>query len=383
MATSPSETGGASLALLGIGLMVISRFVFTSMIICVKLWRVWEWPAFCMTGYSFLGAALSFGVVLAWTQPDLPERRAVKWVLLRGFSGAANFMLQSLAVEFGAPLGDIATLTSINMVLAALLGFVALGEKPHPLHVGALLCSIAGATLIAKPEFLFGRREAASAYMWIGYLMALGAGFFQACLFVASRKSAKVRVQWHGVSAMSQTGVVFLIYPFMVNQLSDSILVTSKFTTEMAAWIAPMCLGAMLATTLQSRAAKLSPAAISAVINTSSSMSSGYFAQVMFFDTPPDLPTVCGAVLMLIGVCIVIMLRVHEARGAKRQPQAPTLPVQETDETPAADDDETQSLSSYIASEFSGISPSSKLTGARQRRGSSTAEAQVVGALAM
>eukprot|EP00929_Paragymnodinium_shiwhaense_P026187 TRINITY_DN15619_c0_g1_i3.p1 TRINITY_DN15619_c0_g1~~TRINITY_DN15619_c0_g1_i3.p1 ORF type:complete len:348 (+),score=64.21 TRINITY_DN15619_c0_g1_i3:45-1088(+) len=343
----------------------------------------WEWPAFCMTGYSFLGAALSFGVVLAWTQPDLPERRAVKWVLLRGFSGAANFMLQSLAVEFGAPLGDIATLTSINMVLAALLGFVALGEKPHPLHVGALLCSIAGATLIAKPEFLFGRREAASAYMWIGYLMALGAGFFQACLFVASRKSAKVRVQWHGVSAMSQTGVVFLIYPFMVNQLSDSILVTSKFTTEMAAWIAPMCLGAMLATTLQSRAAKLSPAAISAVINTSSSMSSGYFAQVMFFDTPPDLPTVCGAVLMLIGVCIVIMLRVHEARGAKRQPQAPTLPVQETDETPAADDDETQSLSSYIASEFSGISPSSKLTGARQRRGSSTAEAQVVGALAM
>merc|ERR1712216_810155 len=81
-----------------------------------------------------------------------------------------------------------------------------------------------------------------------------------------------------------------------------------------------MCFGAMLATSLQSRAAKMSPAAVSAVINTSSSMFSGYFAQVVFFDTLPDVTTVCGAVLMLVGVCIVILLRMQEVKSASDSP---------------------------------------------------------------
>ncbi|MDP6560300.1 MAG: phospholipid carrier-dependent glycosyltransferase, partial [Candidatus Binatia bacterium] len=48
------------------------------------------------------------------------EPRHCIWVLLRGLSGSANLTLSVMAVRNGAPLGDVAALTSINMVVAAL-----------------------------------------------------------------------------------------------------------------------------------------------------------------------------------------------------------------------------------------------------------------------
>merc|ERR1712232_732749 len=113
--------------------------------------------------------------------------------------GAANFLFQALSVRAGTPLGDVATFTSINMVIAAFLGRVFLGEALWFVHVIALFSSFGGAVLISKPVFIFGGAGGAD-NGWaasVGYLLALAAGFSQAAQFVCSRKSPVCSLLYH------------------------------------------------------------------------------------------------------------------------------------------------------------------------------------------
>ena len=50
-----------------------------------------------------------------------------------------------LSVIVGAAPGDVAALTSIDIIAAALLGLVFLGERVSILHLFALILSVAGA----------------------------------------------------------------------------------------------------------------------------------------------------------------------------------------------------------------------------------------------
>ena len=56
------------------------------------------------------------------------DRKEIKWVLLRGLFGSSNNVLSVCAALAGAPMGSIGVLSSVNTVVAALLGRVVLGE---------------------------------------------------------------------------------------------------------------------------------------------------------------------------------------------------------------------------------------------------------------
>merc|ERR1711879_1036649 len=117
-------------------------------------------------------------------------------------------------------------------------------------------------------------------------------------------------------------------------------------------------------------------------IFTSMNMSLCFAAQVLLHHDVPTLLSLIGAGMLLLGVALMALARsLYSAAAAPMPPQVDTSGqhsevdkrITKTDPTLTGADEEAEdneSLASFIASEFSGLSPSSLRGGstARQRR---------------
>ena len=79
----------------------------------------------------------------------------------------------------------------VDIIAAAFLGLIFLGETINYLHFIALFLSAVGAIFISQPEFLFGSKGHEN---HLGSLLALLSGFFQAASFICARKSQHISV---------------------------------------------------------------------------------------------------------------------------------------------------------------------------------------------
>lgn len=160
---------------------------------------------------AILGTAIIFlGCILAcymWSKGELSKlaRRQWVWVVVRGICGTLTYILILLATIVGAPLGDASALQSINVVAAALLGRVFLGESLRALHICALAFSVIGAIIVSKPQALFGAAPADDAAL-LGYVLALLAGTASGGTFIAARKSQDVHPLIMTMSVCFQEG---------------------------------------------------------------------------------------------------------------------------------------------------------------------------------
>merc|ERR1719401_3277471 len=110
-----------------------------------------------------------------------------------------------------------------------------------------------------------------------------------------------------------------------------------------------------------SAGAKWCPAAASATLSNAAGMVSAYIAQVVLFGMVPKPITLAGAALMLASIVAMALARGPQPRAQDAAPVA--LPhragelregVPEAEPSVSAqDDDENESLASFIASEFS------------------------------
>merc|ERR1719162_1797649 len=115
-----------------------------------------------------------------------PTLKQWKWLFLMSVFGFLSFLFSVLAIRLGASPGDVASLQSVNLVVAAVLGRLFLNERLGPAHLVSLLCSVCGAVLISKPEFIFGGsdEEAGGASARFGLVFAPISGFFLGSAFV-------------------------------------------------------------------------------------------------------------------------------------------------------------------------------------------------------
>ena len=83
-------------------------------------------------------------------------------------------------------MGSVGALSSVNTIVAALLGHFALGEDFSRLHLVALLLAMGGAVLIWDPDTM-----GTSDPKVLGNALALLGGCCAGCMTIASRKAGK------------------------------------------------------------------------------------------------------------------------------------------------------------------------------------------------
>jgi len=330
------------------------------------------------------------------------------WCLLRGFFGTSAFALHVVSIIAGAPVGDTSALLSVNVVFAAVLGRIFLKEPLRALHAIALIASVTGAVLVSRPESLLGSSSSSAAGIpWLGYGCALLSGVLIAGGLIAARKSEGIPYKCMLVSVFAQEAVLFwaLMLTGLFGDTSLPILETDLTTPLLMCAAVLFC--NVFATLMINEGGRLCPAAASSTIFTSVNLLCSYIAQVTLLDEMPQLMTLIGVALMLLAVVLMALARwlynepkqsdeltqgssatselASDTSGSTCAHQA-ALTNERSDGSTCVGDDrqaaltngrsggqapteesESESLASFIASEFSGLSDKD-MTGARQRR---------------
>lgn len=316
-----------------------------------------EWPFYRMQVVAVLviglliAGHLTVNVLLG--RAALPKWNMARWVVGRAVCTAGASLLSLVAVRLGAPIGDVASLGSVNTVAAALLGRLFLGEALERAHVVGLACSIAGATLIGVSglERLDGRA-------FLGYPLAVLAGFAQALQFVFARKSRGVPAQ-----------LLSVVGSFVLSSMSAVLVATNMvedYTFESASeapwqavqWLATLGALLLISTSSTSTGGQMCPAAVSATLSTGAGMVSGYAVQALFFAAPVGWLSLLGASLMLASMLFMASSRVRPV--ATEQPeQSEPEPSFELASQEALDDgtDTISSFASFMSAEFAAVAP--------------------------
>jgi len=256
---------------------------------------------------GFVGGSISLvllaGLHLSGELASLPPDQW-RLIWMRGALGMSTYISSILAAAAGAPLGDVSALGSSNIVVAAILGAIILGEKLKAVHVTVMLFSIIGAVLISQPEtFLNGSDDGDRP--WLGYALALLSGALSGSLFIALRKSASINPLILTCSVMLQEGICMSLLPWtglVSDKPLDRILIRPGRTAALALVTGVNLFAACICT---SAGAQLCPARISSTISTCVSMTLSYVAQVALHGQQPSAQTITGALLMTAAVGVM------------------------------------------------------------------------------
>lgn len=369
---------------LGTFLMVVQGIMLTAFMAVIAHVKERGWPDFTFVAINNAMSTFTVAAALAITRTSCPPPPERKWVALVGNFAALSTLAIIFAVRLGTPLGDIAALTSLNGVTAALLGRVFLGEPLRWAHCLALASSCAGALLVSRPAAVFGGTTSPN---WLGYILAPLSGFFDACILICCRKSANTPTWWHTISFTCQCGVLSLALPH--TPFASNVPIKSVDVPWLAGTL--VLLMAMLdlsGMAMFSLGAQWCPAGASATVDTATRMICGYATQVLFFGNSLEPLSAIGAGLMILGVVTMAKVRHPDEAAADAGAQASESSTQEPELAEAAsvstapdrEDSETESLASFIALEFVGGAPK-----VRQRRPGADASlppAQMLGVVA-
>jgi len=332
--------------------MMVNGVLGVAMVVSGKLLQEINWPFFRLMAVSSAMIVLCIAAGIFRASLPLPSLDQAKWLVFRGMFGAATFLLQISAVRIGASPGDAAALASINTILAALFGRAFLGEQLKWVHGIAVLCSASGAVFISKPSVLFGGSETDISTRWLGFLVAAASGMTQAFVFISARKSSKSSLMFLNASPAFFCVLAFTcvpLTPFVNDSSWDPVVRSPGMAVGIVAAFFLIQFGAM---TTNSAASTWCPAAISATVNTGSKMVSSYVAQAILFDKAPDLISLFGASLMLCAVLIMAVARLPGRQPASSDIVKPAAEQAEVSGRGGTDDEDNESLASFIAAEF-------------------------------
>mmetsp|Transcript_69868 Transcript_69868/g.197080 ORF Transcript_69868/g.197080 Transcript_69868/m.197080 type:complete len:392 (+) Transcript_69868:85-1260(+) len=319
------------------------------------------WPYWRINAFSCVLASIVLAGQLAWQRPPMPHLWQAKWIFLEGLFGSIDWCVGIVAVQIGVSPGDVAALTSINIVASAMLGRMFLNETLRWQHGVAVIMSTCGAVLISQPSFVFGSTDTARAPA-IGYLAAITAGVFQAGFFVTSRKAADVHVDILSLSSMLISAVFCAVLP-CTNLVTDADLgIMWASPPEGVGWIGVIFVTSWCSATFGCTGATMCPAAVSAAVYAASSMLFGYLAASCLLGSRPSVVTISGAVLMFSAV---VVMAVFQPADAKLRTVVEALvgddwsPASSASTREVVEEDELdESFASFAASELSEFWPS-------------------------
>ena len=110
-----------------------------------------------------------------------PQRGLLLWRGIFGFSALSCFYFSIVRL----PLADANVFQYLSPAFTAILAALVLGEAMRPREMMAVLASMAGVVLVARPSFLFG---GASGLPLVVVGVAVLGAFFSACAYVCVRR---------------------------------------------------------------------------------------------------------------------------------------------------------------------------------------------------
>lgn len=343
----------ARAVLFGVFLTVMAGVAVTAEMIFSIAMLSMGWPYWRITALSCLLVMCPIGAVIVLARQPAPSPHQLKWVVLLGVFSAIYWGLAIVAAQIGVDAGDVATLTSVNIVVAAIMGRIFLHEPFRLLHFFSVVLSIVGAVLVARPAFIFGSSTSNRA-PWYGYVFAILSGFLQGCFFICSRKAGDISAGHPALSALFFSACLTVLLPFAPVVQEAALRVALNSPLEALGWTGVAFLTTMGSAWFSCAGSMLCPAAISATVYTASTMFFGYVAQTVFFGSSPEFVTVLGAGLMLVAVALMACAgRTTSTVSDSVSEKSEVHSEVDAKSTSVDGEDDTESLSSFVASEFS------------------------------
>ena len=176
------------LAFVGIILAMTSALFFSSTALLIKLAE-----SIPSAEVSFIRLTIQLGFALPpmifFKDEFIYPWKKTKFLVLRGVNGVTAMTLIIYTIKH-MPLADATVIFYTSPVHTAILGRIFLKESVSKFDVIAMLLSIGGVILIARPSFLFGSQGHASGsmHMWIPTLVAVIAAIGAAFATILTRK---------------------------------------------------------------------------------------------------------------------------------------------------------------------------------------------------
>eukprot|EP00929_Paragymnodinium_shiwhaense_P003053 TRINITY_DN103456_c0_g1_i1.p1 TRINITY_DN103456_c0_g1~~TRINITY_DN103456_c0_g1_i1.p1 ORF type:complete len:406 (-),score=72.57 TRINITY_DN103456_c0_g1_i1:111-1328(-) len=256
------------------------------------------------------------------------------WVILRGFFGSTSWLFAILAASLGTPVGDISALSSVNVIVAAVLGTTVLKEEMKPSIMLAVALSIVGTLLIAQPEAIFGEGHSASrGVSSFGYLSALGSGVCYGFMFVVSRAaSSQLSPRVMSSAACFQLGAGFIMVSLSDVLPRRDLSVVIEMPGETMFIFAATYAFIIAASNALSLGAMLVPAVASATMLNSTYIGLGYTADIFLMKAAPKPLTAFGASLVLCGIAVTAFAKRSQKNDVHEEQTASTTPFLAVDE---------------------------------------------------
>ena len=303
----------------GIALKIASTFVFTLMLVCVKLVAARIPPGEIVFFRSFF-ALIPIVVMLVW-QGLLPGalRTERPWAhVSRGAVGLLAMALNFTALAF-LPLPETMMIGYAAPLIIVALAALLLGETVRIYRWSAVGVGFAGILIILWPRFTVFGPDMERAAM-VGALLALGSAFFSAFAAVFIRSMTRTE----------STGTIVLYFA-----LSSSIL--SLLVSLALGWAAPSAgdLALLVASgllggvgqILMTSAYRSADAATIASFDYVSMLWGVAFGYVFFRDVPAPTVVTGGAIVIAAGIFIIFRERQLGLRRKRQRKATPTTPV--------------------------------------------------------
>ncbi|MBK8996810.1 MAG: DMT family transporter [Myxococcales bacterium] len=278
----------------GEALLVLSALAFSAMSVQVKL-AGRELPVAMLV--------LARGVVtLVMSVTWLSLRRIRPWGSnKRGLVQRALFGTGALACYFYAvnalPLAEATVLHYLNPVFVAVIASLFLGERTDTRLVLAILLSLAGTVLVARPGFVFG---GATPLSHLGVAVALGSALLSACAYATVRVLARTE----------HSDVIVFYFALFAAPIALPFALASWVWPSPTGWL--LLLGLGVATqagqTFMTRGLALVPAARGTTIGYVQIVFAATWGVLLFHEELSGF-TLLGAGLVVLAVVLLLLQR--------------------------------------------------------------------------
>jgi len=263
-------------------------------------------------------------------------------VLARGICGGLGFLCYYYTVSV-LPLGDAITMLSMSPVITVLAASLVLHEPIQRSHLLAVVMSVLGSLLLARPTVVFGTADDGStsnSNSSIGYLVGGLGACFAATAFILVRRAGKVGAHtlqllfsWCCFSILFSliAGIVFPMIMMMLDwgsssssskisnnnnndhntTISTKHYVTTAFLTlpsspRLWIYLLGVCIFGTAALFLMNYAGRMVPAGLASIIRSSAIMWS-YILEICVFHQVPQFLTVLGFSCILVSLLVIAL----------------------------------------------------------------------------
>ena len=231
-------------------------------------------------------------------------------LFFRSVFGFAGVAFAFLSVTY-MPVGDATVLTMLSPLVSSIGSYFALGEAWRISEFAATFLTLGGATLVARPPFIFGSTGdayAPSSYLGVvfGLLSALGAGTAYMCVRILGTTA---KMPWANVcfaQAISQVALSLPLLYLSGQKLEFGLTVFEYFLVIATGLTGTVSQVAMTIGMQREKSASATAMRMSDVVF-------GFIWQVLFTGDAVTALSLIGAILVMSGVLTIVIFKQNDS----------------------------------------------------------------------